>query len=199
MQRRSCLISGTYTGNMSLVDILGVHLEATTGDALVLLREHDAPHRYLPVFIGDAEAAAITLGVAGESPVRPMTHDVMAALVASLGAQVDAVEITDLRDGAYIALVALSGPTGEQRLDSRPSDAIALAVRLGAPVYVNDDILDLAGTLPEAPTEDTIDDVAIDDEIEKFRAALEHLEPADFVDRPTIAPEAEGPATNEHE
>ena len=131
-----------------------------------------------------------------------MTHDVMAALVESLGAQVDAVEITELRDGAYIALVALSGPTGEQRLDSRPSDAIALAVRLGAPVYVNDDVLDLAGTLPEAPTDDTIDgaaidDDAIDDEIEKFRAALEHLEPADFVDPP--APEAEGPASGEHE
>jgi bifunctional DNase/RNase len=184
---------------MQLVDVLGVHLEATTGDALVLLREHDAPHRYLPMFIGDAEAAAIAYGVAGDVPPRPMTHDVMAALVDRLGGHVDAVEITDLRDGAFIALVALSGPTGDQRLDSRPSDAIALALRLGAPVYVDDEVLELAGALPDDAAHelddgsmpDAMEEQAIDEQIARFRVALEHLEPSDFADAPTPPSEAD--------
>ena len=179
---------------MSLVDLIGIHIEAQSGAPLVLLREHDAPHRYLPVFIGDAEAAAIAFAVAGEAPPRPLTHDVMAALVESLGGRVDSVEITELRDGTFFAHVAVSGPAGGQRLDSRPSDAIALAVRFGAPVFVSDEVLDIAGTLPEENPDDddhiVVDAEAVEEEVERFRALLEQLEPVDFDPPPSPEPDA---------
>lgn len=119
---------------MKLVDIVGLHLEAASGAPLILLPEHDAPHRVLPIFIGVPEAAAIYMAVSGQTPPRPFTHDVMAALVESLDARVERVEVTDLHDGTFVAELAVSGPGGGRRLDTRPSDAIALAVRVDAPL-----------------------------------------------------------------
>jgi bifunctional DNase/RNase len=83
----------------------------------------------LAIFVGGPEAASIALAFSGESPPRPLTHDVMAELGASVDAHVEAAEVTDLRDGAFLAELALTGPAGGKRLDSRPSDAIALALR----------------------------------------------------------------------
>jgi hypothetical protein len=83
-----------------LVDILGIHLESTTGAPVVLLREHDAPHRYLPVFLGDTEAAAIAFAVSGQALTRPLTHDLMAQLVDRLGAPVQVDD--DVRDVRYV-------------------------------------------------------------------------------------------------
>jgi len=161
---------------VKLVDLIGLHVEATSGAPLVLLREHDAPHRVLPIFVGSAEAASIAVALSREVPPRPLTHDVMAALVESLDARVEAVEVTDLRDGAFLAELAVNGPHGARRLDSRPSDAIALAVRLGTPLFVSDAVLDEAGTvLTEAPDEE-----AIDEAVAEFRSALEDLDSYDF-------------------
>ena len=163
---------------MKLVEIIGLHIEATSGTPLVLLREHDEPHRVLPIFVGGPEAASIGLALSGEAAPRPLTHDVMAALMTSVDAHVDAVEVTDLRDGAFLAELAISGPTGGMRLDTRPSDAIALAVRLGAPLFVSDAVLEEAGTLfvDEADEEE-----AIDDEVAEFRALLDDLDPSEIV------------------
>ena len=105
-----------------------------------------------------------------------MTHDVMASLVDSLDAHVDAAEETELRDGSFIANLALSGPMGERRLDTRPSDAIALAMRLNAPLFVSEDVLDAAGTLPIVE----LDDDEIDAEVDGFREFLAEIDPADF-------------------
>ena len=161
---------------MKLVEIVGLHVEATTGAPLVLLREHDEPHRLLPIFVGDPEAASIALALSGESSPRPLSHDVMAALMTSVDAHVDAVEVTEVRDGAFLAELAISGPTGGARLDTRPSDAIALALRLGAPLFVSDAVLDEAGTvLTEEPDED-----AIEEEVAEFRSLLDELDPADI-------------------
>ena len=170
---------------MHLVDILGIHLESTTGAPVVLLREHEAPHRYLPLFVGDTEAAAIAFAVSGHAPARPLTHDLMAQLVDQLGARVDAVEITDLREGTFIARLSVTGPTGHLALDTRPSDAIALAVRVDAPVYVDDDVLEAAGTMPQVDdgTDDTpaveLTGDAIDHEVDRFRAELDALDVLD--------------------
>ena len=87
---------------MKLVEIAGLHMEATTGAPLVLLREQDAPHRVLPIFVGGPEAAAIALALSGQFAPRPSTHDVMAALVESLDAEVERIEVTGLRDGAFL-------------------------------------------------------------------------------------------------
>lgn len=161
---------------MKLVEIVGLHIEATSGAPLVLLREHDEPHRLLPIFVGGPEAASIALALSGEVAPRPLTHDVMATLMTSVDAHVEAVEVTDLRDGAFFAELAISGPAGGMRLDTRPSDAIALAVRLGAPLFVSDAVLEEAGTL----FTDGLDEEAIDDAVAEFRALLDDLDPTEI-------------------
>ncbi len=162
---------------MKRIEIAGLHLEATSGAPLVLLREQDAPHRVLPIFIGEPEAAAIALALNDHVPPRPSAHDVMAELIQSFDAEVERVEVTELRGGAFVAELTVSGPNGERRLDARPSDAIALASRLHAPLFASETVLDEAGTvLQEAP-----DDETIDDEVSEFRAFLEDVDPIAFV------------------
>jgi uncharacterized protein len=172
---------------MRLVEITGIALEATTGAPLVVLQESDEPHRTIPIFIGGPEAAAIGLALAGETPDRPLTHDVMAELVELLHARVDRVDVTELRDGAFLAEMTVSGPGGDQRLDTRPSDAIALALRVDAPLYVSDDVLEAAGSVFELAAADAtsgdtevLDDDAIDAAVAAFRAQLDDVDPASF-------------------
>lgn len=164
---------------MKLVDLAGLHIEAATGAPMVLLREHDAPHRVLPIFVGGPEAAAIALALGGHTPPRPLTHDVMASLVEHLDARVDSVEVTELHDGAFLAHLTLSGPTGVQQVDSRPSDAIALAIRVGAPVFVSDEVLDQAAAVLTEPDEHD-DDLDEDELVAEFRDFLDDVDPADF-------------------
>jgi bifunctional DNase/RNase len=180
---------------MRQVEITGIALAATTGAPLVVLQETDEPHRTIPIFIGGPEAAAIGLALAGETPDRPLTHDVMAELVELLHARVDRVDVTELRDGAFLAEMTVSGPGGDQRLDTRPSDAIALALRVDAPLYVSDDVLELAGSVFElavddATSDDTevLDDDAIDAAVAAFRAELDDVDPASFDPEPRSEP-----------
>jgi hypothetical protein len=98
----------------------------------------------------------------------------MAALVESLDARVTAVEVTALRDGAFLAKLVVSGPSGERRLDARPSDGIALAVRSGAPLYAAEDVLGEAGTV----LADQPDEEAVDRAVAEFRGYLDRLDPA---------------------
>lgn len=172
---------------MRRVDITGIALEANTGAPLVVLREQDEPHRLLPIFIGGPEASAIAIAAAGQKPPVPMVHDVMAALVRSLDGHIDNVEVTDVQDGTYIAAINVAGPTGNRRVGSRPSDALALAVRTGAPVFVAEQVLDVAGSLP--PAEDETDELIpelepaeIDAEVSSFRSFLDDIDPNDFID-----------------
>jgi len=166
---------------MRRVDITGIALEANTGAPLVVLREQDQPHRLLPIFIGAPEASAIAIAATGQRPPVPMVHDVMAAVVAALDGHVEAIEVTGLQQGAFSASINLVGPDGTRRVGSRPSDAIALAVRTGAPVFVSDEVLDVAGTLPSADGTDP-DPAAIDSVVDSFRSFLETVEPTDFID-----------------
>lgn len=161
---------------MKLVEVVGLHVEATSGAPLVLLREQEAPHRVLPIFVGGLEAASIGMALGGQSPPRPLTHDVMAALVQSLDAEIERVEVTEVRDGGFFAELTVTGTNGGCRLDTRPSDAIALAIRLHAPLFVSDAVLDEAGTvLQEVPDEEVIDG-----EVSEFRSFLDDIDPADF-------------------
>ncbi|HUW01017.1 MAG TPA: bifunctional nuclease family protein [Acidimicrobiales bacterium] len=179
---------------MKLMDLVGLGIEPTTGSPVVMLREHDEPHRMLPIFVGGLEATAIGLALSGEEPPRPMTHDLMASLVQSLEGEVDAAEVTELRDGSFFARLALHGPGGDRTVDTRPSDAIALAVRIGAPVFVDEAVLDEAGSLPEPgddESEPVIDEAQIDEAVEEFRSFLDDIDPAQF------AAEADVPATAE--
>jgi uncharacterized protein len=152
-------------------------MDPAAGAAVFVLREREAPNRLLPIIVGGAEASSIAMAVGEYHVERPMTHDLLATLVDSLDAHVDAAEATELRDGSYLANSALSGPIGERRLDTRPSDAIALAIRLNAPLYASEGVLDDAGTLPIVE----FGDDEIEAEIDGFRDFLAELDPADFI------------------
>lgn len=163
---------------MRQVEIAGIALDAASGTPMVLLRENDAPHRVVPIVIGGPEAAAIGLALAGVTSPRPLTYDLMATLMDSLDARLDRIEVTAMRDGAFLAEMQLTGPSGDQRLDSRPSDAIALALRMNAPMYASEDVLDEAGAVLQ--DEEPLDDDTIDDEVEAFSDFLADITPGDF-------------------
>ena len=166
------------------VDLVGIQMDPGTGASVLVLREHEAPNRLLPIIVGGAEATSIAIAASGQTVPHPMTHDLMATLVESFDGRVDAVEITELRDGSFLANLAVSGPTGEHRVDTRPSDAIALAVRLRAPLFVSEHVLDEVGKLPKVE----LDAEAIDAEVDQFRDFLAGLDPTDFViDSPPAA------------
>lgn len=167
---------------MKLVDLVGIQIEATTGAPLLLLREQGAPHRVVPIFVGGPEAASIAVALSGQVPPRPFTHDLMVSLVEGLSAHIDSVEVNGMDDGTFLATISVSGPGGEQRLDTRPSDAIALAVRVDAPLFISDEVLDLVGAIVhEVPDEESIDEAVAD-----FRDFLDGLDPADFAEPSTV-------------
>jgi len=165
---------------MLSVELVGVQVDPSSGAAMLVLREHESPNRLLPIVVGGAEAASIAMAASGKQTPLPMTHDLMAALVESFDGHLDAVEVTDLQNGSFVANLAVSGPTGERRLDTRPSDAIALAMRLHAPLFVSEHVLDEAGTIPVGEHEE-YDEQAIDAEVEQFRSLLDESDPWDFL------------------
>lgn len=179
---------------MISVDLIGIQVDPVSGAAALVLREHDAPNRLLPIVVGQADASSIAIAASGSRLPRPMAHDLMASMVDALDGHLDAVEVTELTDGAFLANLTLSGPAGQRRIDTRPSDAIALAVRLQAPLFVSEAVLDEAGALPVA--DDEIDELAIDAEVDQFRAFLDELEPADFIDTTATADDTDDTDTN---
>jgi bifunctional DNase/RNase len=182
---------------MVLVEIFGLQIEASSGLPLVLLREVDEPHRILPIFIGGPEALAIARGLQGVTAERPLTHDLLIDLLERTGSRIDEVAVTELRDRTFIAELRLDGPSGHRVVSSRPSDAIALAVRVGAPVYASEDVLDEAGAVLQEGTISDEPEEAIEEAVEEFREFLEGLKPSDFQgagSRPveeTVVPEAD--------
>lgn len=126
---------------------------------------------FIPILIGHAEAAAILSELEGTRPQRPMTHDLMKNMVDTLGAKIDRVVICDLKDETYFARIIVKTANGEQELDARPSDAIALALRAGADVYVSEEVAARA-LIANKPIDDR--------EMEEFRKFLEDVKPEDF-------------------
>jgi bifunctional DNase/RNase len=111
---------------------------------VVLLREKMA-ERYLPIFIGPAEAKAILIKLKGENVPRPMTHDLLHTVVDTLGASVDSIIVNDLKSDIFYAKIILTVNGKEMEVDARPSDALALAIRMDAPIYAEESVLDKAG------------------------------------------------------
>ncbi len=144
-----------------------MRVEMPSNQPIVLLREVEG-ERYLPIWIGAPEASAIAFAQQGVTPARPLTHDLMVDVIAALGARLVQVQITDLADGVFYALLVFD--TGTE-VSARPSDAIALALRTGAEVVGAESVLDEAGLT--LPSED-------EDEVEKFREFLDQVSPEDF-------------------
>ena len=153
------------------LELVGVRIELPTNTPIVLLREVGGS-RFLPIWIGAAEATAIAFALEGVEPQRPMTHDLFKTAAEALGAAVDRVLVTEFRDGIYYADLVLVRDGQEVVISSRPSDAIALAARTGAPIAVRPAVLDEAGV--EIRDEDE------DDEVARFRSFLDEIEPEDF-------------------
>ena len=105
--------------------------------------------RYLPIWIGPAEADAITIRLQGIKAPRPLTHDLLRNFIVKLGARVFYVVVSELRDDTFFARIMVEANGRKLEIDSRPSDAIALAVRLEVPIYVNEEVMEQAGIVPE--------------------------------------------------
>ncbi len=130
---------------MVLMEVSGVYSSSKSAYPQVVLKQVDGS-AYLPIVIGRFEAAAIAMAQAEHQPARPISYDLAQAILQAVGASIERVEVTDLRDGTYYAQVHLRSASGAASvLDSRPSDAIALALRVGAPIYAAQEVLKAAG------------------------------------------------------
>lgn len=127
------------------VDILGLSTSPASGGAYALILKEVSGNRRLPIIIGAFEAQSIALEMEGIKPPRPLTHDLMKSILESLGADLEEIVISELRDGTFFAKLNFDS----QEIDARPSDAIALAVRFGAPIFVSDKVMDEAAFVPE--------------------------------------------------
>jgi hypothetical protein len=163
---------------MLQVRIVGLNLDAVNQQPVLLLKPledpgHDDDPRILPIWIGHAEATAILLALQNIEPPRPMTHDLLQSVIAAAGYIVSRVEVARLDEGTYYAAVILRGEEREFAVDSRPSDSIALAVRVGCPIFVADAVFDEAGVEIAHVDEEDV-------EVERFRQFLDHVDPSDF-------------------
>ena len=152
------------------MELTGVRVELPTNQPIVLLRERDG-ERYLPIWIGTAEAAAIALSLQGVTPPRPMTHDLLKNILDDLSVEVQSISVTELRDATFFATITMRRNGDTFEISSRPSDAIALAVRMSVPIFVHEDVLEEAAIL--IPDDE-------DEEVEKFREFLDTVTPEDF-------------------
>jgi bifunctional DNase/RNase len=157
------------------MDLVGVRVEIPANTPLVLLQETVGEQRLLPILIGGAEASAIHYALEGVQPPRPLTHDLFVTVLQTLGAQLDRVLVTEVRDHTYYAELHLTTASGPKVVSSRPSDAIALAVRCGAPLFAADDLLDEVGQVPAPEPEDEAEEI-----IDEFKDFIEHVNPEDF-------------------
>jgi len=133
---------------MIKVSIDSVRISLMTQSRVVVLREVGS-QRYLPIWIGAPEADAITLRLQGIQVDRPLTHDLLFNTIKTLGAVVEYVVVTELRNDIFYAEIVLEVDEEEVRIDSRPSDALALAVRAEVPIYVAEEVMDEAGRIPD--------------------------------------------------
>jgi len=153
------------------MEVIGVRVELPTNTPILLLRERDG-NRYIPIWIGTPEATAIALALEGVETARPLTHDLMKTLLDALGADIERVEVTGLREGTFYADLVIESDGEQITVSARPSDAVALATRTGAPVYATREVLEQAGLEIHDDTEEA--------EIERFREFLDHVTPEDF-------------------
>jgi hypothetical protein len=161
------------------MELIAVRVELPGNTPVVVLRELGGDGRLLPIFIGQPEATAIAFALDGVRTPRPMTHDLMRDLLEELGATVERVVVTHLDEGTFYAEIHMKAGGDDHRVSSRPSDAMALALRIDCPIFAADEVVDEAGMVPEdegddgsaAPAEEVVD---------QFREFLDNVNPDDF-------------------
>ena len=169
------------------VRLRAVRVDLQSNTPVLLLQESEGLGRTLPIFIGAPEATAIAFALQGMDTPRPMTHDLIRDLLGALDADVVRVVVTELRTSTYHAEIVLLRDGREVPVSSRPSDAVAVAVRTGAPLYVADDLMDAEGIMLAVDEEDDeAEEEVLDAEgnpeeiVGEFRSFLDSIRPEDF-------------------
>ena len=152
-----------------------MRLDASNNQPVLILNDSTRP-RYLPLWIGQPEALAIQLCLDDVEPPRPLTHDLAMTIISDLGGELTSVSITDFIDGVFYATLQF---TNHDAISARPSDAIALALRASAPIFIADEVMDVAA-LPTDDLSDEEDEETAAAELEKFREFLDQIKPEDF-------------------
>jgi uncharacterized protein len=153
--------------------IYGVSFDLVGKQPIVLLKTTDG-NKFLPIWIGHPEAAAILMKLQGATTPRPMTHDLVTDMLSQLDAQVVRITVTELRDSTFYAQITVQQNGSEIEIDSRPSDAIALAIRAEAPIYVADRVIE------ESAIEFEGEEVNEEEIVSEFKQFLDHVSPDEF-------------------
>ena len=161
---------------MGEVRVVGIRVEQPQNQPVLLLREANGD-RYLPIWIGQAEAAAIALEQQGVEPARPLTHDLIRDVIAALGHSLKEETTVDLQEGTFYADLIFDR---DIKVSARPSDSVAIALRVGVPIYVEEAVLAEAGLLIPDENDDEATGAVREDEVEKFKEFLDSVSPDDF-------------------
>ncbi len=153
--------------------IYGVSFDMVGKQPIVLLKTTEG-NKFLPIWIGHPEAAAILMKLQGATAPRPMTHDLINDMLSEMDASCTRVTVTEIKDNTFYASITLSSNGQEIDVDSRPSDAIAIAVRTNAPIFVSDEVISESAIEFEQEVEDT------DEVVDQFKQFLEDVTPDDF-------------------
>jgi bifunctional DNase/RNase len=157
------------------MSIYGINLDLFSSSPIVILKVEDE-NRYLPIWIGQPEARSILMKLQNQEFSRPLTHDLAVNLVSELGGSMEKVTVTELRDSTFFATISVQIDGRTIEIDSRPSDAIALAVRSGAEIFAADDVIEEAAVVFEEAMEETPEDEVVD----KFKDWMNQVSPEDF-------------------
>jgi bifunctional DNase/RNase len=170
------------------VRLRAVRVDLQSNTPVLLLQESEGLGRTLPIFIGAPEATAIAFALQGMDTLRPMTHDLIRDLLEALDTDVVRVVVTELKTSTYYAEIVLLQAGREVPVSSRPSDAVAVAVRTGSPLFVADDLMDAEGIMLAVDEEDDADDEEDESDesgnpeeiVGEFRSFLDSIRPEDF-------------------
>jgi bifunctional DNase/RNase len=161
---------------MQEMHIYGVSFDLVGKQPIVLLKTAEG-NKFLPIWIGHPEAAAILMKLQSATTPRPMTHDLVTDMLEQLGAQVVRITVTELRENTFFAQITVQQDGSEVEIDSRPSDAIALAIRADAPIYAADEVIEESAIEFEG---DEINQEELEREVSKFKQFLDHVSPDEF-------------------
>ncbi|WP_298208458.1 bifunctional nuclease family protein [Ferrimicrobium sp.] len=163
------------------VEVAGVKVDLRSNSPVLLLQELTVPYRVVPIFIGVPEANAIDLAIAHVDPPRPLTHDLACIFLDTLDARISQVVVTEVRNGTYIAEITVVANGIEHRISARPSDSVALAIRTGAAIYVDDAVMNSEGTVfDDTQQGDSGTEGAQEEIVGEFRDFLKSIRPEDF-------------------
>ena len=157
------------------VTIDSIRVSLMSQSRIVILKDVDS-ERYLPIWIGACEADAITVTLQDVEVSRPLTHDLLKNIIAEMGGEVDHILISDLRNDVFYARIVMDAGGKQMEIDSRPSDALALAVRLHVPVYIEETVMQKAAVLPEEEVETENPAGAEEERLDAFRDFLDTLD-----------------------